>query len=343
MADSIIESRSPSVDPEIAGPIPSNTDTRSRDVLQEQEDKQRGRQAVGDSIIDAPSIPPQEPIDVSPPPPMPSMFGGMQSVYDIAKEAAYDVFRDGIKNLSINGITPDISNGEVSFRIPTEPSASSSFASMNGLDIYTSPQEFSVQPPTITQQTVSPASFEKQQIENIQNQITETNANSLTQPPIDLNVPQETMVSDSVNVRVEESKNEQNITQRSWSNYEGDNPIKRKVGTGFYAESRTHGPELRPIGEGDGGARGSEQYQKSPPIATDVKSGEKTEVPQSITNQIRNLLELDPSANDFLSNAEKPKDYVSANDPFAQYVFFDVCSNGQPSRFLIPAFGPFPQ
>lgn len=33
-----------------------------------------------------------------------------------------------------------------------------------------------------------------------------------------------------------------NTRQRSWSNYEGDNPIERYKGTGFYRDSSVHGP-----------------------------------------------------------------------------------------------------
>jgi hypothetical protein len=33
-----------------------------------------------------------------------------------------------------------------------------------------------------------------------------------------------------------------NTRQRSWSNYEGDNPIKRYEGSSFYRDSLVHGP-----------------------------------------------------------------------------------------------------
>jgi hypothetical protein len=260
----------------------------------------------------------------------------------VAKEAANDVFRDNIKNLSINGVTPDISGGEISFRIPTEPSASSSFASMNVLDINTSVQEVAIQSPSAQQQAAPSQSFEKQQIENIQNQVTETQASSLEPPQSDPNVPQEIKVADSIKVGVEGSDNEENLRQRAWSNYEGNQPIESKVGTGFYGASQTHGPSLSVRGAGGGEAGEAGQQQQPPAMVLDTTTGENVPVPQGAIDQIKGLMDVAPDINDLMANSEKSKDYVSANDPFAQYVLFTICFNGNAVKFLIPAFGPFP-
>ena len=37
-----------------------------------------------------------------------------------------------------------------------------------------------------------------------------------------------------------------NVTQRSWSNYEGPKPYRDKVGTDFYYESRQYSPQASP-------------------------------------------------------------------------------------------------
>jgi TolA-binding protein len=339
MSDSIIEPRGSGIDPEIAGPIPPNPDGRQRDILQDQEDRQRGRQAVGESIVDAPQPPPPEAFDVSPPPPMPNMVFSSQDPYDVAKEAAQDVFRDFLKNFTINGVAPDVSGGEVSFKIPTEPSASSSFASMNGLDILTKPQDITIQPPVTTSENQSQAA-QQEQISNLQGQISETQANSLNALSPETAISPEINVLDSVKVSVDESYNKRNSSQRTWSDYEGDNPISRHVGTTYYANSEKHGPQQTQLEESpllvpDNGM--------PPPPNNQPQGGGEQDAPQIVGKgfNIADFFKNIPDIKDFEANTEKAKDYASTNDPFAQYVFFDVCSNGEPRRFLIPAFGPY--
>lgn len=51
-----------------------------------------------------------------------------------------------------------------------------------------------------------------------------------------------------------------NTTQRSWSNYAGDRPIKSKIGSSFYEDSELYGP-------GGGGGSGSEGGAAAPASA----------------------------------------------------------------------------
>lgn len=127
---SIVESRGSSIDPEASGPFPPNRDERQRDVFQDQDDRLDGRRSASEPITD--DFNPPEAFEVSPPPPMPSLaFEQPQDIAELAAEAARAAINDALRNMTINGVSPDMSGGSVSFDVPTEPSASTAFAAMN--------------------------------------------------------------------------------------------------------------------------------------------------------------------------------------------------------------------
>jgi hypothetical protein len=127
---SIVESRGSSVDPEATGPFPPNRDDRQRDVFLDQDDRFNGPRIEAEPITE--NFAPPQAFDVSPPPPMPILeFGQPQDFAELAAEAARAAINDTLRNMTINGVSPNVSGGNVSFEIPTEPSASMAFATMN--------------------------------------------------------------------------------------------------------------------------------------------------------------------------------------------------------------------
>ena len=129
---SIVENRASAIDPEGVGPFPPNTDDRQRDVFQDQEDRINGRRTEAESVTE--DFAPPTAFDLSGPPPMPDLpFASTQSIEDAAAEAARAAVNDALRNMTINGVSPNVSDGGVSFDIPVEPSASAAFAAMNAM------------------------------------------------------------------------------------------------------------------------------------------------------------------------------------------------------------------
>jgi hypothetical protein len=128
---SIVENRASAIDPEGVGPFPPNTDDRQRDVFQDQEDRINGRRAEAEPITE--DFDPPTAFDVGPPPMPDLQFASTQSAEEAAAEAARAAINDALRNMTINGVSPNISGGGISFDIPVEPSASSAFAAMNAI------------------------------------------------------------------------------------------------------------------------------------------------------------------------------------------------------------------
>lgn len=127
---SIVEGRGSTIDPEATGPFPPNRDGRQDDIFLDQEERLEGRRSEAESDVGDFNQP--QAFDVSPPPPMPTIdLGQPASMEDLAAEAARAAINDALRNMTINGVSPDISGGNISFDIPVEPSASTSFAAMN--------------------------------------------------------------------------------------------------------------------------------------------------------------------------------------------------------------------
>lgn len=98
------------------GTIPDNEDKRPPDLIGDQQ----ANRAFTDPITFAEGRPPVLP--------SPAVTLGFE---DVVREVATGAFRDMLKNVTINGVAPEVTGGSFNFAMPTEPSASVQFASLN--------------------------------------------------------------------------------------------------------------------------------------------------------------------------------------------------------------------
>lgn len=121
------------IDQSTDGPIPSNIDDRSRDVLEEQRIQQE-QEAIGGSTfpVRAESLPPIDaPIQVSPPPLPELNFSSFEAdlgaafegTREIARQAAVDV----LKRVTIDGQSPIIEGSSITFNTSRRSIASEDF------------------------------------------------------------------------------------------------------------------------------------------------------------------------------------------------------------------------
>lgn len=131
MSDDILSGGA--IDQSTDGPIPSNTDDRSRDVIEEQRIQQE-QEAIGGSTFPVRSepLPPIDaPIQVAPPPLPELSFSSLgadlsaafEDTREIARQAAVDV----LKKVTIDGQSPVIEGSSISFNTSRRSIASEDF------------------------------------------------------------------------------------------------------------------------------------------------------------------------------------------------------------------------
>jgi hypothetical protein len=131
MSDDILSGGA--IDPSTDGPVPSNTDDRLRNVLEEQRIQQE-QEAIGGSqfpIRSEPLPPIDAPIQVSPPPlpefNFPSFEADISAAFDGTREIARQAAVDVLKRVTIDGQSPVIEGSSISFNTSQRSIASEDF------------------------------------------------------------------------------------------------------------------------------------------------------------------------------------------------------------------------
>ena len=100
------------------GTIPDNEDKRPPDIIA---DRQIQRAATDPGTFAETPPPRLPPLPVIIPP----------NIEDVIRDISLTTFRDQAKTITINGQTPEVTGGKISFEIPTQPPASAQFAQLN--------------------------------------------------------------------------------------------------------------------------------------------------------------------------------------------------------------------
>ena len=341
------------IDPSTSGPIPPSEDSRSRDILLEQKEKQN-QDAVGGTEF-PPNTQPLPPIpeapEVAPPlPVVPSFdFNASGSALEETREIARQTVVDILKNVTINGRGPSIDGSSISFDVPQNPPASEAFAFQGitiqqPLSITEPPQSISIEPP----QQSDPA-------QEVQNVVVspptrqEPPQTDQTEPPKEIAPPA------PVDTKIDETTDKPVVSDDSID------PVKTQGGNSLLPVM--HRPPITI--EELLNSIASTIPSNEPLTVKDIKSQLKEEGFQTTQQGWDNYIDpqkikdfIGEKTNDRIKDEtlienlretvtgekddEKTKDYYAGNTPFPPSVEFNVCWNGEPKRFLIPAFGPYP-